>query len=131
MSPLFRKSKKKVAAEAAMQSEIDRLKALSTEDLAVALLPALGPDGVDPRSSLRVQQLCEYLVSEFPGAGKLQPLRLMPRVNEALAKLHQAELVSSLSLQRSPVWRITRLGETALAEGTTEQHLANYGYRPR
>jgi hypothetical protein len=51
MSPLFRKSEKKVAAEAAMQAEIERLKALSVEDLAVALLPGWGPDGANQRTS--------------------------------------------------------------------------------
>jgi hypothetical protein len=123
MSPLFRKSEKKVAAEAAMQAEIERLKALSVEDLAVALLPGWGPDGANQRTSLRVQQLCNYLVRDFPGAGQQKPLLLMTRVNEALEKLEHAELVSSISHQRSPVWRITRLGVSTLAEGTIEQHV--------
>jgi hypothetical protein len=123
MSPLFRKSEKKVAAEAAMQVEIERLKALSAEDLAVALLPRLGPDEANQRTSVRVQQLCEYLVRDFPGAGQLQPLKLMSNVNEALKTLNGAELVYPISHQRSPFWRITPLGATALAEGTIEQAL--------
>ena len=127
MSPLFRKSEKKVAAEAAMQAEIERLKALSVEDLAVALLPGMGPDSANHGNSVRVQQLCDYLVRDFPGAGQLQPLQLMARVNEALQKLKHAELVSSISHQRWPVWRITRLGDTTLAEGTTEQHVRKAG----
>jgi hypothetical protein len=127
MSPLFGKSEKKVAAEAAMQAEIERLKALSVEDLAVALLPGLGPESAKQRTSLRVQQLCNYLVRDFPGAGQLQPLRLMTRVNEALERLEHAELVASISHQRSPVWRITPLGETTLAEGTIEQHVRRAG----
>jgi hypothetical protein len=127
MSPLFRKSEKKVAAEAAMQAEIERLKALSTEDLAVALLPRLAADHAGQRTSLRVQQLCDYLVRDFPGARQLQPLQLMTRVNEALAKLEQAELVSSISHQRMPVWRITHLGDTTLAQGTIEEHLGKTG----
>lgn len=127
MSPLFGKSEKKVAAQAAMQAEIDRLKALSVEDLAVALLPRLGPERAKQRTSLRVQQLCNYLVRDFPGAGQLQPLQLMTRVNQALEQLERAQLVASISHQRSPVWRITPLGEDALAEGTIERHLSRAG----
>ncbi len=123
MSPLFRKSEEKVAQEAAVQAEIERLKALSVEDLAVMLMPALGPDGANQGNSVRVQQLCDYLVTDFPGGKSLQPLQLMTRVNEALEKLKQAELVTTISHQRSPVWRITHLGTTTLAEGTIEQHV--------
>lgn len=110
-----------------MAAEIERLKALSTDDLAVALLPGLLPDGAVPRTSMYVQQLCEYLVRDFPGARKLQPLLLMPRVNDALARLDQAGLVSSISLQRAPAWRLTHLGDTALAEGSIEQHVKHAG----
>jgi hypothetical protein len=123
VSPLFRKSEKKVAEQAAAQAEIERLKALSVEDLAVALLPCLGPDGANQGNSVRGQQLCDYLVRDFPGAGRLQPLQLMARVSEALDKLKQAELVASISHQRLPVWRLTHLGQTMLAEGTIEQHV--------
>jgi hypothetical protein len=121
MSPLFHKSEKKVAQNAAVQAEIERLRALSAEDLALVLLPGMQPDG--PRTSLRVQQLCSYLLRDFPGAGQQKPLVLMSPVNEALGKLHKAELVSSLYLQRAPVWRITHLGETSLAAGTVEEQL--------
>jgi hypothetical protein len=127
MSPLFRKSEKKVAAEAAMQAEIDRLKTLSVEDLAVALMPRFAPDANHQRTSLRVQQLCNYLVRDFHGARQLQPLLLTTRVNEALERLKQAELVSSLSDQRSPAWRLTHLGGRALADGTAEHRIRNAG----
>jgi len=106
-----------------MQVEIERLKALSAENLAMALLPRLGPDEANQRTSVRVQQLCEYLVRDFPGAGQLQPLKLMSNVNEALKTLNRAGLVYPISHQRSPFWRITPLGATALAEGTIEQAL--------
>ncbi len=123
MARLFRKSEKKVAEEAAAQAEIDRLRALSIEELAVAVLPALGPDGPGPGHYLRPQQLCNYLVRDFPGAGRMKPLQLIARVRRALEKLEAAELVSSFSYERSPVWRITSLGETTLTDGTTEQHV--------
>jgi hypothetical protein len=127
MSPLFRKSEKKIAEEAAAQAEIERLKTLSVEDLAVALLPGLGAVGANQGHSVRVQQLCNYLVRDFPGAGQVKALQLMARVGGALEKLEHAELVSSMSYERSPIWRITRLGDTTLAEGTIEQHVRKAG----
>lgn len=127
MSPLFRKSEKKVAQQAAVQAEIGRLKALGVEDLAVALLPALGSGGVGQGHSVRPQQLCNYLLKDFPGAGQLSPLELMPSVRAGLEKLEQAGLVSSVSYERSPVWRITTLGETALDEATTERRVKQAG----
>ncbi len=125
MSPLFRRSEKKVAERAALEAEIERLRGLSAEDLALLLLPGMRPDG--PRTSLRVQQLCSYLVRDVPGAGQQRPLVLTSYVNEALSKLQKAGLVSSLYLQRAPVWRITHLGETSLAAGTVEEQLSKAG----
>jgi hypothetical protein len=122
MSPLFHRSEKKGADQAALQAELERLRTLSAEDMALLLLPGMQPDG--PRTSLRVQQLCSYLVRDFPGAGQQKPLVLMSYVNEALGKLEQAGLVSSLHLQRAPVWRITHLGEASLAAGTVEAKLS-------
>jgi len=127
MSPLFRKSEQKVAEQAAMQAEIERVKTLSTEDLAVAILPCLGPDGPTHGQSVRVQQLCEYLVRDLPGGRRLQPLQLMTRVNEALGKLESAKVVYPISHQRAPVWRITALGNTALAEGSIVQVIREAG----
>ena len=118
---LFRKNEKKVAETAALQAEIERLKALDVDALAVALLPGLRPDG--PATSMRVQQLCSYLVRDFPGAGQQKPLVLMAHVNDALKKLEKAELVTPLYLQRSPVWRLTPLGDRTLSDGTIGEQL--------
>jgi hypothetical protein len=118
---LFRKSEKQVAEAAALQAEIERLKALDVDSLAVVLLPGLRPDG--PGTSMRVQQLCCYLVRDFPGAGQQKPLVLSAYVNDALKKLEKAELVSPLYLQRSPVWRLTPLGGRTLTEGTIKEQL--------
>jgi hypothetical protein len=123
MSPLFRKSAEKIAQEAAAQAEIERLKALSVSDLAVELLRAMGPDGANKGFSVRAQQLCSYLVRDFPGAGQLTTLQLMSSVAKGLQRLEQAGLVYAISHQRSPVWRITRRGEATLADGTTQQRI--------
>jgi len=124
MVRLFHKSETKVAEAAALQAEIGRLKSLSVEDLAVLLLPGLGPDVAGPGRHLRAQQLCDYLLRAFPGAGQTKPLQLMARVRRALDMLEEAELVSSFAYDRSPRWRITSLGESALTEGTTEQFVS-------
>ncbi len=125
MSPLFRRSEEKVARKAAARQEIDRLRALSVDDLAVKVLPGLGPDGPTHATSVRSQQLCEYLLEDYPGAGQLDTLDLMAAVNRALDRLQDARLVSPISVQRTPIWRITPLGETILAEGTVRQHLTD------
>ncbi|MFZ1992853.1 MAG: hypothetical protein WAU75_01995 [Solirubrobacteraceae bacterium] len=124
MMRLFRKSEEKVVLKAAAQAEIERLKVLSPEELAVMVLPGLGPEGTAPGLNLRMQQLCEYLLRDFPGIGQTMPLQLMARVRRALERLEAAELVSSMSIiDRSPLWRITDRGASVLAEGTTAHHL--------
>ena len=123
MSPMFRKSAEKVAEEAAAQAEIERLKALSVNDLAVELMAGLGRNGANNGHSVRVQQLCAYLVRDFPGAEQLQTLELMSAVRDGLQRLERAELVYPISVQRSPVWRLTRLGEATLADGTIQAHI--------
>ena len=119
----FRKSEEKLALEADGQAEIDRLRALSDEELAVIVLPGLGPDAAAPGRNLRGQELCEYLLRDFPGLGQTKPLQLMAPVRRALERLEEAGLVSSMQYERSPLWQITSLGTRTLADGTTEQHL--------
>jgi hypothetical protein len=123
MVRLFRKSEEKIALEAAAEAEIARLKTLSVEELAAIMLPGLGPENVSPGHNLRPQQLCEYLLRDFPGIGQTKPLQLMAPVRRALDKLEEAGLVSWMAIARSPIWQITSLGRSVLAEGTTEDHL--------
>jgi hypothetical protein len=126
MSPLFRKSEEKAALEAAalteMRAEIGRLKRLSVHDLAVELLPGFGPDGADKGRPLRVVKLGMWLFRDFPR--RIEPAReLMVPVREGLECLERAELVYSRGTVDSMLWRITPLGDTALAEGTIEQYV--------
>lgn len=123
MVRLFRKSEEKLAQEAAVQAEIDRLKTLGVEEMAVIVLPGLGPEGVAPGRNLRPQELCEYLLRDLPGAGQTRPLQLMAPVGRALDMLEDAELVASMAYQRSPLWQITSLGAQVLTEGTVARHL--------
>jgi hypothetical protein len=123
VSPLFRRSEEKVERKAEANREIERLRALSVEDLAVDLLPALGPGGPTHGMTMRAQQLGAYLLEDFPGAGRLATVDLLAAVRRALDRLHQAGLVAPISVQREPLWRITPGGEQALAEGTVRQRL--------
>ena len=121
--PLFRRNEEKAARKAAAKAEIARLRALNVFDLAEAVFPGLGPDGPTHGTSIRVQQLCEYLLADYPGAGQMDTLNLSAPVNKALDMLHGAGLVSPISVQRTPVWRITPLGEDTLAEGDVRDRI--------
>lgn len=120
---LFGKSPEKLAAQAAAQAEIDRLRALPVEDLAALLLTALGPDGVKQGNAVHTQPLCEYLLRDTPGAGLVMTLQLTGRATAALEALRGTGLVEAISLQRSPLWRITSLGHATLADGTVRRRL--------
>ena len=123
MSPLFRRSEEKAARKAAAKQEIERLRALSVDDLAVRLLARVGAGRPDAGQSIRRQQLCDYLLADHPGAGQMDTLDLIAPVRRALDMLEAVGLVSPISVQREPLWRITPLGESALAEGTVRQRL--------
>ena len=123
MSPLFRRNEEKAARKAAAKQEIERLRALNVDDLAMAVLPGLGPDGPTHGTSVWPQQLCGYLLVDYPGAGQMDTLDLMAAVNRALDRLEGVGLVRPISVQRTPMWRITPLGETTLAEGTVRRRL--------
>jgi hypothetical protein len=123
MSPLFRRNEEKAARKAAARVEIERLRKVPADDLAADLLVGLGPDGPTHGTSIRVQQLCQYLLRDFPGAGQMDTLNLSAPVNKALDMLHDVGLVAPISVQRTPVWRITPLGEIALAEGNVRDRV--------
>jgi hypothetical protein len=127
MSPLFRRSEEKVARKAAAKQEIERLRALPIDDLAVDVLAGLGPDGPTHGHSVTRQQLCRYLLSDHPGAGQMDTLDLLVPVRKALERLEGLGFVYPISVQREPVWQITPLGETTLADGTVRQRLTGAG----
>ena len=123
MSPLFRKSAEKRERAAAAQAEIDRLKGLRAAELGEMLLPALGPDGISGGHSVRLQQLCDYLLRDYLPERNTQALQLMSRVRTALDRLERADLVTPTYLQRQPVYQITPEGRSALAGGAIADHL--------
>jgi hypothetical protein len=123
VSPLFRRNEDKAARKAAAKDEIERLRALNVNDLAVDLMPALGPDGPTQGASVREQQVCEYLLRDHPGAGFTETLRLLAPVSRALERLRAAGLVYPISISRSPRWQITPQGKSTLADGSVRERL--------
>jgi hypothetical protein len=125
MVRLFRKDPEKAARQAAAKEEVQRLRGLDRDELAVMILPGLGPEGVNPGSSLRPQELALYLLRDFPGARLLDTIDLLAPLRRSLEKLHAAGLVYPTYHQRSPVWHITDLGERALADGSTGRRVSD------
>lgn len=123
MSPLFRKSEEKRALEAEAQAEIDRLRKLSIDEVAILLMPAIEAYAAEGRAS-RQQDLCNYLVRDFPGAKGMKPLQLMARVRSALEELRRVDIVAPISITRTPVWRLTGAGERAIRKGSVAELLS-------
>jgi hypothetical protein len=123
VSPLFRRSEEKAARKAAAKEEIERLRGLGIDELTVLVFPGLGPDGPKHGASVTRQQLCQWLLADYPGAGQLTTLDLMPTVQKALDRLERIGLIAPISIQREPVWRLTPLGESVTADGTLRERL--------
>ena len=123
---VFRRGEEKRAEkrdrEAAIQAEVDRLKALSPEGLAVEVLPILAAEAAQSTSGrLYVSDICRKLVGTVSGRANLA---LTQPVREALQRLEHANLVlQSASAEMGSSWRITREGEQAAAAGSIADKL--------
>jgi hypothetical protein len=132
VSPLFRKSEEKAAREAAGQAEFERVIALPVADLAGDLMPAFGPDGLhalherdsdSPGSGINLFQLARWLGTTYCPSGGTYARELMEPVRQGLQRLENAALVLGTEGHQA-TWGVTRLGQTALADGTVQDHLA-------
>jgi len=120
---LFGKSEEKAAQQQAAQMEAERLQSLSAAEMAEAVMPVFGPDGVRPGHELNILQVMSWLMSSHPGGTKyLTQLRNPTR--EAIQTLENAGLVIQMG-PGGPGARLkaTSLGETALAGGTVGDYL--------
>jgi hypothetical protein len=122
---LFRKDPEKVARQAAAREEIKRLRALSTKEFALLAFPGYNWEKVDKTSSLRSQELCLYLLRDFPDARHLDTLDLLAPMRRTLEMLEEHKLVRATYHQRSPVWHITERGDRVLDTGTLADVLAD------
>jgi hypothetical protein len=124
---LFGNRGEKAAREAAAQAESERLVALPVADLAVEIMPAFGPDGLQAGSGHRQgpMEVTSWLFSSLSASAKVRQPVLGP-VIEGLQALDNAGLVErrSFGSGSTNTYHATRLGETALAEGSLSQHLA-------
>jgi len=127
MSPLFGNKQEKAAQKAAASAEIERLIALPAPDLAVELMPVFGPDGPPAdrgNPGLHLLQILPWLVRSEPRASNFMS-KLQQPVREGLELLENAGLVMNAGQgkTKSTYRCATKLGETALSEGTVRQHL--------
>ena len=131
MSPLFGKSEEKKAEEAAAQAEVERINALPVAELARELMPAFGPDGARAGKEINSLQASTWLLRSHPRGGS-HLRELHKAVCEGIECLERAGLVEVLGGKRGSVatgahLRASRLGETALAENSLDQHLHGLG----
>jgi hypothetical protein len=121
MSPLFRKRKKKAAREVAASAELNRLRGLEVDELAASFVPAL-------RRFIRPENICKWLMRSHPDGLETGSIQLLQVVRAALLQLERAELVCSTPPERPAMWKLTGLGQVALAEGTVAQYLGQRAF---
>lgn len=124
---LFGNKEEKAAKKEAARAESDRLVALPVADLAVEIMPAFGPDGIQAGSGHRqgAVEVAKWLLSDFDGSVKYSQPVLGPSI-EGLKALERAGLLESRNFGsgNAATYHATRLGETALAEGSVKQQLS-------
>ena len=118
----FRTSEEKQAREAALQAELDRLKALSPDALAVEVLPVLAARAeTSTIGRVHMKEICIGLVGEMSGQVNLAISR---QVREALQRLEHASLVEVLTAEgAASSWCITTEGKQAVAAGNVAARL--------
>jgi hypothetical protein len=126
MSPLFGDKHKKAEHQAAAQGALDRLLGLPVLALAAEILPAFNPGAVSG-SGGRVNALlaANFLTKQGPRAsGNVRSL--LGAAQEGLQALEHAGLITQAGSNSgaSPSYTITRLGQTALTEGSARRYLS-------
>jgi hypothetical protein len=119
MSPLFGNSEKKQAEKDAAQAAIARLVALPPAELAVELMPALGPEGPrgqGPNHGPNILQIMIFLLKDIP-RGASHMTELTEPVREGLQVLEHAELVLRPTRGTGTWFNATRQGEAASLTG--------------
>jgi hypothetical protein len=128
MSPLFGNSEKKQAEKDAAEAAAARLIALPPAELAVELMPSLGPDGPrgqGPNHGPNILQIMIYLVKDIP-RGSSHMKELEQPVREGLQVLEHADLVLRTTRGQGTWYSATRAGEAALADGSVQQQIQQH-----
>jgi hypothetical protein len=122
---MFGNKAEKAAKAAEAQAAAERLIALPAADLAVEIMPVFGPGGASTKMGQRIGtlQIANWLLSSGPrGTGQLK--QLLEPVREGVQVLENAGLVLRTNLgEGSSYLQATRLGQTALTEGSVRKHL--------
>jgi hypothetical protein len=100
---------------------------LAVTDLAVEIMPAFGADGVRgaDRRGLASFQIANWLVASYPGRAGIWE-QLVDPVSEGVHRLEHAGLAERTTPGQpgsGQTVKLTRLGQTALSEGSVRQHL--------
>jgi hypothetical protein len=122
---LFGNKADKEAKGAATQAESKRLAALPVHELAAEVMPAFGPNGIDAKSGHR-QGPMEAVAWLLPDAPVKYRQPILGPVIEALDVLEHANLVTRGSFGskgKASTYHASRLGETALTDGTVRTQL--------
>ncbi len=126
---LFGDKDEKRAREAAAQAESERLAALPVAELAAAVMPAFGPDGIAAKGGHRQgpMEVTEWLFASTSTKVKYRQPVLGP-VIEALQLLDSAGLLGRRNFggdhSSASTYQATRLGEEALTDGSVARRLA-------
>jgi hypothetical protein len=126
---LFGDKGEKRAREAAARAESERLAGLPVAELAAAVLPAFGPDGIGAGGGHQqgAIQVTEWLFASTSTKVKYRQPVLGP-VIEALQMLDNAGLLERRSFggpsSNASTYHATRRGEEALADGSAARLLA-------
>ena len=122
---LFGSKAQNQATAAAAEAESQRLRALPVRELAAEVMPAFGPHGINAKPGHR-QGPVEVVSWLLPGAPAKHRQPVLGPVIEALGVLEHADLLTRHSFGskgQASTYHATRLGETALAEGTVRAQL--------
>lgn len=125
---LFGNKEEKAAQEAAGAAEVERLEALSSDRLAVELMPAFGPDGAKSKgpAGASAMAVIQWLVADHPRHPSLRPLA--DAVPVSLQRLAAAGLLKATGSGIGTgvnSYSLTPSGEEALAEGSVAQRLGD------
>jgi hypothetical protein len=122
---MFGGRQKREAAEAQLAQEIERLKSLTSQQVAIELISKVEPSGLDP-DAIPVGALAKCLA---PGYGHLRgPLveEFLGLVDEGAQALARAGLFTSVGwggVGDGNVFALSRAGREALGRGSVEQAL--------
>jgi hypothetical protein len=124
---LFGNKEEKAAEEAAGAAEVERLNALSTDQLAGEPMPAFGSNGAKSkgRAGSSAMAVIQWLVRDYPRHPSLRALAdSVPVALQRLAAVGLLKATGSGIGTGVNSYSLSPAGEEALAEGSVSQRLA-------